>query len=159
MQKRTAAGWQNGQTFWFRGTRVALDPDTSGSVIRFAEIAVAVGDGDVRTAVHGYLRTLATSELPPRVASLAARHCFEPGQVTIRDQRSRWGSCSPKRTISLNWRLLQMPDSVCDYVILHELAHLRHANHGRRFWALVAKICPWYRDAERWLRRHGRELL
>lgn len=169
VQKRRAAEWQHGKTLWFRGVRVMLGSGaaafveagsaTAGLVVRFADVVVPVNGGDVRSAVQDHLRTIATSELPPRVASLAAAHRFEPGPVTIRNQRSRWGSCSPKRTISLNWRLLQMPESVCDYVILHELAHLRYANHGRRFWSLVARICPWYRDAERWLRRHGRELL
>ena len=79
-------------------------------------------------------------------------------KVAVRSQRSRWGTCSPGRAISLNWRLLQMPPSVCDYVILHELMHLRQPNHSARFWREVERVCPAWRDGERWLRRHGREL-
>ena len=75
--------------------------------------------------------------------------------VTVRNQRSRWGSCSGTGTISLNWRLVQTPDSVRDYIIYHELAHLREMNHSDRFWARVAETCPGWREAERWLKRHG----
>lgn len=101
------------------------------------------------------LRRRARIELPARLRQLAARHGFEPGRVTIRDQRSRWGSCSPSGDISLNWRLILMPDAVRDYVLLHELAHLREHNHSRRFWRLMSRICPTWRDARRWLREHS----
>ena len=76
-------------------------------------------------------------------------------QVTVRNQRSRWGSCSAGGTISLNWRLVQTPDSVRDYIIYHELMHLREMNHSDRFWMRVAEICPWWNDAELWLKRNG----
>ena len=73
----------------------------------------------------------------------------------MRNQRSRWGSCSPGGTISLNWRLIQAPDAVRDYIIYHELAHLWEMNHSDRFWARVEEVCPWWRDAEKWLKRNG----
>jgi len=73
----------------------------------------------------------------------------------VRSQKSRWGSCSRRGTISLNWRLIQTPDFVRDYIILHELAHLREMNHSPRFWRAVIEFCPGYRDAERWLRAHS----
>ena len=79
--------------------------------------------------------------------------------VSVRNQRSRWGSCSTRGTIALNWRLIQMPPDVSDYVILHELAHRRQPNHSTRFWREVEALCPWWREAERWLRKHGKELL
>jgi predicted metal-dependent hydrolase len=75
--------------------------------------------------------------------------------VSVRNQRSRWGSCSARGTVSLNWRLVRTPDNVRDYIILHELAHLREMNHSDRFWARVAETCPGWREAERWLKRHG----
>jgi predicted metal-dependent hydrolase len=80
-------------------------------------------------------------------------------RVTVRDQRSRWGACSAKGAITLNWRLVQMPPEVADYVMLHELAHLRQPNHSRKFWREVAAICEHWRAAEQWLRRHGKELM
>ena len=73
----------------------------------------------------------------------------------MRSQRSRWGSCSAKRTISLNWRLIQAPPFVRGYIILHELMHLREMNHSDRFWAAVAEVCPDWREAERWIKRNG----
>jgi predicted metal-dependent hydrolase len=68
-------------------------------------------------------------------------------------------SCSRRGLISLNWRLIQTPDFVRDYVILHELAHLKHMNHSPRFWAEVARICPAYETAEEWLKRSGKLVL
>jgi predicted metal-dependent hydrolase len=96
----------------------------------------------------------AARDLPPRLRELAARHGFDVGSVRVGDQRTLWGSCSRRGSISLNWRLIRMPAEVRDYILLHELAHLRHPDHSRRFWALVASICPWYRDAHRWLRQN-----
>jgi predicted metal-dependent hydrolase len=104
---------------------------------------------------HAALKRRARTELPARLRQLAAQHGFEAGRVTIRDQRSRWGSCSPSGDISLNWRLVTMPNAVRDYVLLHELAHLREPNHSRRFWRLVSRICPTWRDARRWLREYA----
>ena len=99
------------------------------------------------------MRKVAEVDLPERLAALALRHGFEVQAVSVRSQRSRWGSCSATGRISLNWRLIQFPDSVVEYVLLHELAHLRHMNHSRQFWSEVARLCPDYRTARQWLRR------
>ena len=102
------------------------------------------------------LRRRAKRELPPRLLALARDHGFTVSRVSVRNQSTLWGSCCRRTaSVSLNWRLIRMPDEVRDYILLHELAHLRHANHSPQFWKLVAAICPWYRDAHRWLRRHG----
>lgn len=107
------------------------------------------------------LRALAAETLPARCLELAARHgeAHRVRRVSVRNQRSRWGSCSTRGTIALNWRLIQMPPEVADYVILHELMHLRQPNHSRAFWREVASVCDHWREAERWLRHHGRSLL
>jgi predicted metal-dependent hydrolase len=89
---------------------------------------------------------------------LAQAHDLQVARVTIRNQRSRWGSCSRQGVIALNFRLVQAPDSVRDYVLVHELMHLRQQNHSRRFWRLVEAACPSFRDSERWLRSEGRSL-
>jgi predicted metal-dependent hydrolase len=104
------------------------------------------------------LRARAAKELPPQLLALAAAHGLTIARVTIRDQRSRWGSCSPNGHIALNFRLLLMPAEVREYVLIHELMHLKQANHSRRFWRLVEAACPRFRDAEHWLRRHGPSL-
>ena len=113
---------------------------------------------DVRAEIERDLRLLARERLVPRLLELAAQHGLTVARVTIRNQRSRWGSCSRAKAIALNFRLVQMPPDVCEYVLIHELMHLRQQNHGPRFWALVEQACPDYRDAERWLRVTGRTL-
>lgn len=105
------------------------------------------------------MRARALEELPARCLELAAQHGERVERVVVRNQRSRWGSCSTRGTISLNWRLMLMPPDVRDYVMLHELMHLRQPNHSRAFWREVAIVCPTWREAERWLRKHGQKLL
>jgi predicted metal-dependent hydrolase len=83
----------------------------------------------------------------------------EPVRVQIRDQRSRWGSCSTRGTLSFNWRLVLAPFDVLDYVVVHELCHLREPNHSRRFWKLVEQRRPDWRAQRDWLHEHGPELL
>ena len=83
----------------------------------------------------------------------------EFGRIQIRDQRTRWGSCSPSGTLSFNWRLVLAPFEVLDYVVVHEVCHLREANHSRRFWRLVESRRPEWRDQRDWLTEHGPELL
>jgi predicted metal-dependent hydrolase len=105
------------------------------------------------------LRRLAATELPARVHELAALHGIRVSRVSVRNQRTRWGSCSTAGLISLNWKLVQTPESVRDYVILHELAHRRHPDHSARFWAEVEWLCPGFEEAETWLRTEGRHCL
>ena len=89
---------------------------------------------------------------------LAALHGIEISRVSVRNQKSRWGSCSRKGTISLNWRLIQTPDFVRDYIILHELAHRKQMNHSDKFWMEVEQLCPDYLVSERWLKAHSKLL-
>lgn len=79
-------------------------------------------------------------------------------RIRIADQRSRWGSCSTSGTLSFSWRLVVAPASVLDYVVVHELCHIREPNHSRSFWRLVAEADPGWRSADAWLSRHGAEL-
>jgi len=80
-------------------------------------------------------------------------------RITLRDQRSRWGSCSSKGGLSFNWRLVLAPHDVLDYVVVHEVCHLRELHHGPAFWRLVERRRPHYRDSKRWLDEHGWEIL
>ena len=98
------------------------------------------------------LRPQAERELPSRLMELAAQHGYRVAGVVVRDQRSRWGSCSPAGRISLNWRLVQVPPLVRDYVLLHELTHLAVSNHSPKFWKALEAVCPWHREARAWLR-------
>ena len=104
------------------------------------------------------LRERAIAELPPQLLQLADRHGIAVSRVSIRNQRSRWGACSAHGSITLNWRLVLVPDFVREYVMLHELMHRRELNHSRRFWKLVASVCPRHAEARRWLLREGQRL-
>jgi predicted metal-dependent hydrolase len=101
------------------------------------------------------LKQRAQQELPPRLLVLAAAHGLSVTRVTVRNQRTRWGSCGRDGHICLNWRLVLMPDEVRDYVLIHELMHLRRLDHSPAYWQLVAAAHPHYRQARQWLRANG----
>lgn len=104
-------------------------------------------------------RQRARRELPGQLLALAACHEIAVTRVSIRNQRARWGSCGRNGHITLNWRLVLVPDFVREYVMLHELMHRRLMNHSPRFWKLVATVCPRLVEARRWLRVEGQWLL
>lgn len=81
-----------------------------------------------------------------------------PNRITIKDQKTRWGSCSSRRNINYNWRLIMAPLSILDYVVVHELCHLEHMNHSKEFWNLVKEITPDYKEKREWLKNNGKEL-
>ncbi len=157
-QPRKPATWQMGTEILLRGAAVRLEAGSPGEVkiVRFGGESVRVPNlaTDLRPTIESHLRQAATRELPPRVLELAARHGLTVNRITVRNQKSRWGSCSRRGTISLNWRLIQTPVFVSDYICLHELMHLRQMNHSPRFWREVERVCPEYRMAERWLKEH-----
>jgi predicted metal-dependent hydrolase len=100
-------------------------------------------------------RARAQAVLPERLYELANRYGLVVTAVSIRSQKTRWGSCGRNGHISLNWRLMLMPAWVRDYVLVHELMHLRRLDHSPKFWRLVEAACPEYRAARQWLRAHG----
>jgi hypothetical protein len=160
-------GWCHGTSILFRGALTVLEFSESETQPRLSlgsekipwPGTVRADQAEVRTIVERHLRHLATVELPARTRELAALHQCPVRAISVRNQRSRWGSCSRRGTISLNWRLIQVPVEVRDYIILHELMHLREMNHSRRFWSHVATVCPAYEQCEAWLRTHSRSLL
>ncbi len=144
----------------FRGEALPLTREDHSSVVRFGSECVEARRGEsARQAANRHLRGIAARELRGRLQALADRLGVPVRRVTIRNQRTRWGSCSPDGAIALNWRLVQTPDAVRDYILIHELMHVRVANHSRRFWTLVERACPDYRAARRWLKAHEEELL
>ena len=149
--------WQDGSTFLFRGEELGLRVkcDLLGTTLFFADQIVrgVVTANDYRAAVQAHLRRLAERELPPRTRELAQEHGIAIGRVTVRAQKTRWGSCSARGTISLNWRLIHAPPFVRDYLIVHELMHRRQMNHSARYWKLVAEAFPRWREAEAWLKK------
>jgi predicted metal-dependent hydrolase len=139
--------------------RLSVEPCANGWRVGYGDRSLHVRElADVKATVERDLRELARSVLLPRLDELAAQHSLRVGVVSIRNQRSRWGSCARNGNIALNFRLVQMPPQVRDYVLVHELMHLKQQNHSRRFWRLVEAACPEFRHAERWLKTAGREL-
>jgi predicted metal-dependent hydrolase len=148
--------WSDGTSFLFRGEPVVLQIEDRGGEahLRFADqIIETPPQADYRDLVHARLRQIAERKLPVRTRELARIHGIAIGRVTVRAQKTRWGSCSARGTISLNWRVIQAPASVQDYLIIHELMHRREMNHSARYWKLVAAAFPDYRAAEGWLKR------
>ena len=102
-------------------------------------------------------------EAAARISLIAQSEALAHGvayrRISLRDQRTRWGSCSAAGTLSFNWRLVLAPHDVLDYVVVHEVCHLLEHNHGRSFWRLVEQRRPGYREAKAWLDEHGWEIL
>jgi predicted metal-dependent hydrolase len=103
----------------------------------------------------GALKARARDELPARLLEIASELGLRVTRISIRNQRTRWGSCGRDGHICLNWRLVLMPAWVRDYVLVHELMHLERLDHSPAYWRLVAAACPSYRDARAWLRMNG----
>lgn len=149
--------WTDGSPVLFRGEPVTLRVENlpENLQLRFADQVIPLPGAhpDYRDIVLAHLRNLAARELPARTWELARQYGIAIRRVTVRGQKTRWGSCSSRGTISLNWRLVQAPPSVSDYLIIHELMHRREMNHSARYWKLVEAACPGYRLAEKWLKK------
>lgn len=146
----------------FRGEFEAVAVSDDGKTLHIGTHTLPMPrlkDRDLLARAQAALQRLAQHELPERVQELCATHGIAVSAISVRAQRTRWGSCSPRGEISLNWRLVQVPEPIRDYVILHELAHRRHLNHSPRFWQEVERLCPDYEAAEAWLRETGRHVL
>ena len=156
---KTAEVWVPGTHVLWRGElteiRIALAGERPAVCLAADVFRVSRLDRDVRPTLEAHFLRRAKVELPARTWELAAVTGVAVRQVSVRNQRSRWGSCSAGGVISLNWRLIQTPESVRDYIIHHELMHLREMNHSDRFWARVEEVCPGWRVAERWIKRNG----
>lgn len=154
--------WLEGQTILLHGaaTPLRIARDGGESWLRLGNECEPLAGSvrNLRPAAERVLQRIAARTLVPRLHELAAEHGLTVKRALIRNQRSRWGSCSRLGVIALNFRLVQMPGAVSDYVLLHELMHLRQPNHSRRYWRLVEEVCPAFREAERWLRVEGRSL-
>ncbi|HEY6548373.1 MAG TPA: M48 family metallopeptidase [Vicinamibacteria bacterium] len=131
--------------------RVWIEGQRRRQVPRLCLDPSAVSEAEARLAARELVSTLAREE--------SERIGVEYRRIRIGGQRTLWGSCSPRGTLSFNWRLVLAPLEVLDYVVVHELCHLHVPNHSRRFWALVERHRPQWREQRDWLRVHGPELL
>ena len=115
-------------------------------------------DADVRAAIRSTLSVRALERIRSRVDHYAPLIGVHPGRIAIRDQKSRWGSCSSKGNLNFNWKLIMAPAQVLDYVVIHELCHLHEFNHSPRFWQLVYGQMPDYEAWKKWLKLHAEDL-
>lgn len=158
---RTENIWTIGSQILWRGEmatiRVAPESTAERPAVTLGADTFRVASlaSDMRAALEAHFLRLAKIELPARTWELAAETRVPVTEVSIRNQRTRWGSCTSSGVISLNWRLVQAPVFVRDYIIYHELMHLREMNHSARFWARVGEVCPAWREAERWIKQNG----
>jgi hypothetical protein len=121
-------------------------------------LVVAIGSGRLNLVLEQWYRIQATKLIKERTDKLSARLGLTYNQIIIRGQKTRWGSCSHKGNLSFNWKRIMAPEHVIDYVIIHELTHLKEMNHTKRFWKLVAEYCPRWREHKKWLKDHETEL-
>lgn len=154
---------REGDAVFFKGepTRLCIAKDWGRPVLIISSYRRFIADEnmDLTRPVTDLLREVASEEIPQRVRSLSDSLGLDFERVVIRNQRTRWGSCSSTGVISLNWRLIMMPAGAMDYVIIHELMHLREMNHSDRFWRWVENACPDYRTWIDWLDSHGLKLI
>lgn len=153
-----AVRWHDGQELPFLGDslvlrlRAASRPlaEREGSEL-LVRAPPQAGESAIRSAVIAWYKRAALPFLAERVASLAERAAIAPPRVFLSSAMARWGSCNSRREVRLAWRLVKAPLPLVDYVACHELAHLRHMNHSRAFWAEVERQCPDYRALRRQL--------
>ncbi len=138
--------------------RLHAEPGRAQVTRRGDELWVPAG-ASARDAVERWYRRMAREEISARLARACARSGLSYTRLAIRDQRTRWGSCSRAGALSFNWRLLLAPEQVLDYVIWHEVCHLAVPDHSPRFWALVAEHCPDHRERAAWLRANAATLV
>ncbi len=145
----------HGQTYLVRHM-----PDMHAGV-RLAENEIHVS-GDVEflpRRLMDFMRCQARKALVPQATTMAERVGVQPARITLKDTSSRWGSCTASGNLAFSWRLVMAPSFVQDYVVAHEVAHLRHMNHGPQFWKLVSALSPHTNTATEWLKRDGLRLL
>jgi len=139
--------------------RREVDPTAPSVKIVDGEIRVRGDPAHLARRVRDHLVAAARAELVPRARRLAARIGREVARVSVRDTKSRWGSCSGQGNLSFSWRLIFAPEPVLEYVVAHEVSHLAEMNHGPRFWRLVESLTPNTAAPRAWLKRHRNRLL
>jgi predicted metal-dependent hydrolase len=157
-QARVAA---RGGTVPYLGVDLVLTPEAGRTRVHRRGDLLLVPEDDVLAgaAIERWYRRQARAEIAPRLDAAAAAVGKSYTKLTIRDQRTRWGSCSATGAMSFNWRLLLAPEVVLEYVVRHEAAHLSIMDHSPRFWALMDRLMPGYELPRRWLRDHGATLV
>ena len=155
--------FETGETFPFLGEphKLVVEPRQSHAVsdqtIRLRESTVE--QSSIKQVLRNFYRSQARKHFADRAGNFASQMGVEYEQIEIRNQRTKWGSCSSSGTLGLNWRLMMALPEVIDYIIVHELAHLRESNHTQAFWNLVAEYDPDYTEHAKWLEENSTQLI
>jgi len=133
---------------------------TSSAVLDGHKLLVSTGarDGAMPRILEKWYRQQAAMIFRQKAGNFQQAMGLHHNSIFIRGQRTRWGSCSPAGNLTLNWKLLMAPEEIIDYVVIHELTHLRHMNHSKKFWDMVEQYCPNWRRYRKWLVTHEDEL-
>lgn len=142
-----------------RPMRIRHLPGGRGTALRDGELVVAGAPEFLVRRVIDFLRSEARRRLAAAAVAKAAGAGLKAKRVVMKDTRTRWGSCTADGTLMFSWRLVMAPPEVQDYVVAHEVAHLRHMDHSKRFWALVGELTPHRAAAMRWLEKGGAGLM
>ena len=143
----------------FSHTRITLRDNTLQLAMSSITADQETFADQISEHVCSWLRSQARRAFCEDVEAQKNKHGFTYQSVSIKDTRSRWGSCSARNNLNFNWRLIMAPDDVLSYVVTHETAHLTHLDHSTDFWKLVAERCPGYLHQKEWLRRNGTSLM
>ncbi len=146
-------------TLPYLGATLELVPQPGRSRAHRRGERLLVPDADPGPAIERFYRRSARAEIAPRLDIASAQAGLRYSGLDIRGQRTRWASCSSTGRMSFNWRLLLAPERVLDYVVWHEVCHLEVLDHSPRFWALLERYCPDYREDRRWLAQNGATLV
>jgi predicted metal-dependent hydrolase len=144
-----------GEQIPVEGRMLVLAPGSSRIRIEGESLLVGGNPEHLPARLKAYLRTLARDRLVGASEEYAERLGRKLGRITLRDTRSRWGSCTEKGDLMYSWRLVMAPAEVLEYVAAHEVAHIIEMNHSDRFWRVVEKLMPGYRKHRNWLRENG----
>ena len=159
--------YRSGDTFYYFGEPVILEVKPSEKkrpsikirddkmlITLHRNISKQEGIHSIKKVIEEFYRTKAEEVIRDRLDFFNEHYGFSFNRVTMRDQKSRWGSCSRLRNLNFNWRLIMAPIEVIDYVVVHELCHLKEMNHSPRYWSLVAEIMPNHKEMRHWLRKN-----
>lgn len=147
----------HGSSLLFRGVDLEIVPD-QGRSIRVEGDKIHVGGTHSGARLQAFVKTEARNAIVPAVERYAAQLCRPFNRITLRDTRSRWGSCSAEGNLMFSWRLVMAPPMVLDYVAAHEVAHLAEMNHSAAFWDVVRHLMPDYENHRHWLKINGAKL-
>jgi predicted metal-dependent hydrolase len=153
--------YEEGEIFWFLGRSYPLHivDDAGAGVQRTDRLCVSrTIKPDIRSGIQRWYMAEAAKEIHSRCMWFSMMTGYSPASVRITDARQRWGSCTHKGGLNFSWRLIQAPLAIVDYVIVHELVHLKQPDHSRKFWAKVDALMPDYKRRRRWLRENERLL-